>query len=139
MPKQEESLQNLWRMAMVDEKNEELMDSMVLQVSAKFIMHSDNTLRKSALVYFLGALGYDEKTGRWREPNTHIPILASMTNMSYWNCWNSHCYSKIATGSTRLCWRSVRLLLLASFGAMEVYFCLRFAEAKFEFLMLFWF
>jgi hypothetical protein len=53
--------------------------------------------------------------------------------LNYWNCWNSHRYSKIATGSTRLCWRSIRLLLLASFGAVEVNFYLRFAEAKFEF------
>jgi hypothetical protein len=60
-------------------------------------------------------------------------INSEEQTVEYWNCWNSHRYSKIATGSTRLYWRSIKLLLLASFGAVEVYFCLRFAEAEFEF------
>jgi superfamily II DNA helicase RecQ len=78
---QEYQLRDLWRVAMEGEGDEDMMDSMVLQMSIKFIMHSDYTLRKSVLVHFLGVLGYDERTGRWREPSTYTPILAGMTNI----------------------------------------------------------
>src|SRR5277367_2299895 len=52
--------------------------TMVLKVSASFIMHSDFAQRKSALVHFFGILGYDVRTKRWREPNTYTPILAGV-------------------------------------------------------------
>lgn len=68
---QKEILNKLWEMAETKEVNEDVMDSMVLKVSALFIMHSDYAQQKSALVHFFGILGYDVRTKRWRQPNVH--------------------------------------------------------------------
>ena len=75
---QDEILCELREMAESEEEDEETMDSKVLKVSALFIMHSDYTPRKSALVHFFRVLGYDVRTKRWRELNIYILILAGV-------------------------------------------------------------
>jgi len=54
------------------------MDEKVMELSAQFMMHLDYSVQKSALVHFLGVLGYDSRTRRWREANTYTPILAGI-------------------------------------------------------------
>ena len=61
-----------------NDENEEGMDSMVLEVRALFIMHSDYERQKSALAHFFGVLGYNGRTKRWRELNTYPPIFAGV-------------------------------------------------------------
>jgi hypothetical protein len=70
-------LEELQRLAKEDE-DEYGIDRMVLQVSKRFIMHSDYAARKSGLVHFLGVLGYDERKERWMELSTFTPILAGV-------------------------------------------------------------
>ena len=78
LPDQDELLNQLKEMAEGNEEDEEAIDSIVLKVSALFIMHSDYAPRRSVLVHFFGVLGYDGHTKRWREPNTYTPILAGI-------------------------------------------------------------
>jgi hypothetical protein len=61
-----------------EDEDEYGIDGMVLQVSMRFIMHSDYAARKSGLVHFLRVLGYDEHKKRWREPSTFTLILAGV-------------------------------------------------------------
>jgi len=67
-----DNLEELQRMA-GEVEDEDAMDLKVLEVSIQFIMHSDYKPRKSALVHFLGWLGYDGRTRRWREAGTYTP------------------------------------------------------------------
>jgi hypothetical protein len=85
-------------------------------------------LRKAAHCALAGNVGVGwANFGGGSQPAGH---LRSVTQ-NYWNSWNSHHYSKIATGSTGLCWRSVRLLLLASFGLWKSIFIYGSAELEF--------
>src|SRR5208282_2276289 len=78
LPDQDEVLNGLQEMTRGNEEDEEMIDSTVLKVSAQLIMHFDYAPRKSTLVHFLGVLGYDEHTKKWREPNRYTPILAGV-------------------------------------------------------------
>jgi hypothetical protein len=48
---------------------EERMDSIMFDLSVRFITYSDYRTQKSAVIHFCGVLGNDEKANRFRPPN----------------------------------------------------------------------
>jgi len=57
--------------------DEDELDVMIFNICAMFIVHPAYSGTVSALVHFLGVLGYDERTSTWRAPGTYTPILAA--------------------------------------------------------------
>ena len=77
----EKQLQLVWEIRQsleFDVVNEAQLDGLVLELSTALIQHSDWEDQKSALLYYLGLLGWDKVRGIWLIPNDYMPHLAAI-------------------------------------------------------------
>src|SRR5579859_8303608 len=77
----EKQLQLVWEIRQLlefDVVNELQLDGLVLELSTALIQHSDWEDQKSALLYYLGLLGWDKVRGIWLIPNDYTPHLAAI-------------------------------------------------------------
>ena len=65
-------------MVELDEEDENLLDSRVFDLSIQFIMQSDFTSKRSALVHFTKVLGLDDRKIKYRMPNAYTSMLAGI-------------------------------------------------------------
>ena len=69
-----ELMTELWK----EEPLEKQIDKLVLQASVLFIQHDDFDKERSALLYYIGLIGYHIGWGRWRGPGEYTNILAAL-------------------------------------------------------------
>jgi len=72
------ALHEIYAMVELDEEDKNLLDSRVFDLSIQFIMQSDFTSKRSALVHFTKVLGLDDGKIKYRMPNTYTPMLAGI-------------------------------------------------------------
>jgi hypothetical protein len=61
-----------------EEPEEEKLDTLVLKGSVSFIQHDNFDKERSALLYYLGIIGYHIEWQRWRGPGDFTNILAAL-------------------------------------------------------------
>ena len=61
-----------------EEPSEKQIDKLVLQASVLFIQHDDFDPERSALLYYIGLIGYHIGWGRWRGPGEYTNIMAAL-------------------------------------------------------------
>jgi hypothetical protein len=61
-----------------EEPDEEKLETLILKLSLLFIQHDNFEKERSALLYYLGIMGYHIELKRWRRPEEYTNILAAL-------------------------------------------------------------
>src|SRR5271170_5687577 len=77
-PEQRELLMELRELAENNDRNENVMNSLIIIVSAQLIMHSDYEQRTSILMHFCRVIDYNAMIRAWRVLGNYTSMLAGM-------------------------------------------------------------